>query len=117
MFKNEECYLSEIKLLKNQVLEQTKENFDLICKNKELQISQAKTDKDLKVLTDSFKALKSQVKHVVSENLLLQNQSASVKHQYGELEKQKNEMSEKLEVSKRNWERYSKSEKNFQNDS
>ena len=37
----------------------------------------------------------------------------SLKHQYGELEEQKNQVSEKLEVSKRNWERYAKSEKTF----
>ena len=109
MFKNEECYLSEIKLLKNQVLEQTKENFDLIFKSKELEISQTKSDKDLKALTDNFKALKSQVKNVVPENSLLQDEFVSLKHQYGELEKQKIQVCEKLEISKRNWERYSKS--------
>ena len=85
----------------------------MICKNKELEISQAKTDKDLKALTDSLKALKFQVKHVVSENSLLQNKFVSLKHQYGELEKQKNQVSEKLEVSKRNWAKYANSEKTF----
>ena len=87
MFKNEGSYLSEIKLLKNQVLEQTKENFELICKNKELEISQTKSDKDFKALETNFKALKTQVTKVISENSLLSNKFVSLKHQYGELEK------------------------------
>ena len=52
--------------MKNQVLEQTKENFELICKNKELEISQTKSDKDLKALETNFKALKTQVTKVIS---------------------------------------------------
>ena len=113
MFRNEESYLAEIKRLKNQVLEQTKEKIELSFKNKELEISQTKSDRDVKALTTDFKALNSQVKKVVFENDLITDQYTALKCEFDVLLEQKNKISEELVICKKNWAKYANSEKTF----
>ena len=99
--------------MRNQVLEQTKEIDELSFKNKDLEISQTKSDRDVKALTTDFKALNSQVKKVVFENDLITDQYTSLKNDFDSLLEQKNKVSEELAICKKNWARYANSEKTF----
>ena len=93
MFLNEECYRNEIDSLKEKVHELAKENHNLLSQIQTLEVAKADDDSNFKALDSKFKALKLQVKEVVSYN-------SELSDRYDGLETTNSDLTKKLQDSK-----------------
>jgi hypothetical protein len=106
MFLNEECYRNEIDSLKAKVHELSKENNNLLSQVQTLEVAKVDDDSNFKALNSQFKALKLQVKEVVSFNSELSDRC-------DELEKTNSHLTKELQESKTIVTRFANSEQSL----